>query len=166
MKRIAAILLAISLFPSAGLWAQGPDDPGFRGWGPRVGVTLDPDQVHFGVHVDFGNFSERVRFQPNVELGIGDDLTVVALNGDVHYRFREEWDVWTPYAGGGLSMVFWSWDDDGPPGRDDTEADLGASIIGGIEKGLGDGDRFFIETKVGLIDAPDLKVHVGWTFFH
>lgn len=159
-----AIGLSIILSSPSRTLAQGPDEPGFRGWGPRVGVTVDPDQIHFGAHVDFGNFADRVRFQPNAELGIGDDITLGALNADVHYRFRAAWDVWTPYAGGGLGLVIWSWDDD-VPGRDDSDAELGASLIGGIERGLRDGDRFFIEAKLGLIDAPDLKVQVGWTFF-
>ena len=27
-------------------------------------------------------------------------------------------------------------------------------------------DRFFIETKLSLNDIPDVKVTVGWTFYH
>jgi len=165
MKPMLAVLFLFFLIPSTKLEAQDPDRTGFRGWGPRIGFTVDPDQIHFGAHVDFGNFADRVRFQPNFELGFGDDLTLGSINGDIHYRFREDWDVWTPYLGGGLGLVFWSWDD-GHPNHDDTEFDLGASVIGGIERGLASGDRFFIETKLGLIDAPDLKIQVGWTFYH
>ena len=43
-------------------------DIGFRGWGPRLGVSINPDQFHFGAHLDFGNFARHVRFQPNIEL--------------------------------------------------------------------------------------------------
>lgn len=28
---------------------------GFRGWGSRVGLSLNPDHVHFGAHLDGGN---------------------------------------------------------------------------------------------------------------
>ena len=35
------------------------------GWGPHFGVTMDPDQIHFGMHLHFGARGEGVRFQPN-----------------------------------------------------------------------------------------------------
>jgi hypothetical protein len=145
--------------------AQEATRTGFRGWGPRVGLSIDPDQFTFGAHIDFGNFAKRVRFQPNVEMGFGDNLTLFAVNGDVHFRFRENWNVWSPYAGGGLGINFWNWDDD-IPGHDNTDAELGVNVVGGIEKGISGGDRFFIEAKLGLVDAPDFRIEVGWTFFH
>jgi hypothetical protein len=43
---------------------------------------------------------------------------------------------------------------------------LGVNLLAGIEKGLRNGDRFFIESKVSLNDVPDVKVAVGWTFYH
>ncbi len=136
-------------------------DVGFRGWGPRVGLTIDPDQVHFGAHLDFGNFARRVRFQPNIEVGVGNDLTVVALNAEASYRFRDKWDVWTPYLGGGVGANIMSRD-----GRGDSDTDVGLNALGGIERGLSDGDRFFTEVKLGLVDSPDVKLTVGWTFYH
>lgn len=141
------------------------DEVGFRGWGPRVGLSVSPDQLHFGAHLDYGHFARRVRFQPNIEVGVGDDLTLVTVNAEAAYRFRETWDVWTPYAGGGIGVNFASFGDDGL--GDDTSTDLGLNVLGGIEKGLSNGDRFFIEAKAGLVDeSPDLKFTVGWTFYH
>jgi hypothetical protein len=132
------------------------------GVGPRVGVTMDPDQIHFGLHLDAGNFSPRVRFQPNLEVGIGDDRTLFAFNFEAAYRFRENWDVWTPYAGGGVGINVVNFDDD--IGGDDSDTDVGLNLLGGIEKGTGGGDRFFLELKLGLVDSPDFKITVGWTF--
>ncbi len=43
---------------------------------------------------------------------------------------------------------------------------MGLNVLGGIEKGLSDGDRFFTEAKLGFADAPDFKLTVGWTFYH
>ncbi len=138
-------------------------DVGFRGWGPRVGVSVDPDQVHFGAHIDYGNFARHVRFQPNVELGLSDHLKLFTINAEAAYRFSEKWDVWTPYLGGGLGANIKSYDN----GHDNwSHTDLGVNLLGGIEKGLDNGDRFFIEAKVSLNDVPDLKVTVGWTFYH
>jgi hypothetical protein len=42
----------------------------------------------------------------------------------------------------------------------------GISALGGIERGMSNGSRFFLEGKVGFIDAPDFKVMAGWTFAH
>ncbi len=156
--------LAVACATSA---AAAPDDPdvdvGFRGWGPRVGLSLDPDQIHFGAHLDFGNFSRHVRFQPNVELGLADNEKLLAINAEAAYRFSERWDVWTPYLGGGLGANIKSYDGGN---HDHSETDLGLNALGGIEKGLANGDRFFLELKLSLNDVPDVKITAGWTFYH
>ena len=169
MKKILTITVlafALALASAPVVTRADMDDPGtkvgFRGWGPRVGLTFNPDQFHFGAHMDFGNFAQHIRLQPNVEIGFGDNLTLFAVNGEAAYRFASRWDVWTPYLGGGIGANIYSAD----KGDRGTETDFGASILGGIEKGLTNGARFFIEAKVGLADAPDLKTTVGWTFYH
>lgn len=159
---LLAVVLAVALAPAAAL--AGPStDGGFRGWGPRVGLSLDPDQIHFGAHFDYGNFAEHVRFQPNVEFGFGDKRNLYTLNVEAAYRFSGQWDVWSPYLGGGLGANIKSWDNDHD---NNSETDLGLNLLGGIEKGLANGDRFFIETKLSLNDVPDVKITVGWTFYH
>ena len=159
---LIAAALAVALSPALAL-ADPDTDVGFRGWGPRVGLSLNPDQVHFGGHIDFGNFAKHIRFQPNVELGFGDDVKLFTVNAEAAYRFSSRWDVWTPYLGGGLGANIKSADN----GKDNnSHTDLGVNLLGGIEKGLSNGDRFFIETKVSLNDVPDAKATVGWTFYH
>jgi hypothetical protein len=169
-KALAATLLTFVLLqsplggPAVG-HADSGSDIGFRGWGPRVGLTFEPDQFHVGAHMDFGNFARHVRFTPNVTVGFGNDITLVQLNADAAYRFSDRWDAWTPYLGGGVGLNFASYGDDGL--GDDTSTDAGLSILGGIDKGLSNGDRFFVETKLGLLDnAPDVMLSVGWTFYH
>jgi len=164
MRRILATAVAVLAVVPALAFADPGTDVGFRGWGPRVGVTMAPDQIHFGVHADFGNFARRVRFQPNFELGFGDGLTFGALNAEAAYRFREKWDVWGPYLGGGIGANFTGSEDSGL--RDGSETGMGLNVLGGIEKGLSDGDRFFTEAKLGFADSPDFKLTVGWTFYH
>jgi hypothetical protein len=168
MKGTLLILIAVALAATLGslpTQASPDTDVGFRGWGPRVGLSLNPDQIHFGAHLDFGNFAEHVRFQPNVELGIGDHMTLFAVNAEAAYRFRSTWDVWSPYLGGGLGANIKSFDNNN--GRhSNSQTDLGVNLLGGIEKGLTNGDRFFIEGKFSVNDAPDAKVTVGWTFYH
>ena len=162
-KILIVAALAFALCPAL-VQADPESDVGFRGWGPRVGVSLDPDQIHFGAHLDYGNFARHVRFQPNVEFGFGENLNLYTLNAEAAYRFTENWDVWSPYLGGGLGANIKSWD--GPNGDNNSETDLGLNLLGGIEKGLANGDRFFVETKLSLNDIPDVKVTIGWTFYH
>lgn len=166
MKRtrvvMAAAALAVALGPALAL-ADAGARVGFRGWGPRVGLSLNPDQVHFGAHLDFGTFANHIRFQPNFEWGFGDHMSLFTVNAEAAYRFSSLWDVWTPYLGGGLGPNIKSIDN---AGDGDSQTDLGVNLLGGIEKGLSNGDRFFLEGKFSLNDVPDAKVTVGWTFYH
>ncbi|MDM7915779.1 MAG: hypothetical protein ACE15D_17675 [Candidatus Eisenbacteria bacterium] len=163
-KLFAVVLLALALFTGLA-FAQDETSIGFRGWGPRVGATLNPDQFHFGAHLDFGQFANHFRFQPNVELGIGDGSTLAALNLETNYRINSTWESWSPYIGGGVGVNFVGSEDKGLTGND-TDTQLGLNVMGGLERGLDNGDRFFGEAKVGFADSPDLKLTVGWTFFH
>lgn len=131
------------------------------GWGPRLGLTMDPDQVHFGAHMDAGYLADQFRFQPNFEMGIGDDLTVAAFNFDMLYLFTTRWDAWAPYLGGGPGANIVDSD-----GRRDADLEAGLNLVGGVERGLSSGGRFLTELRFGLIDTPDLKWTVGWTFMH
>ncbi len=159
---LIAAALAVAMGPALAL-AKPDTDVGFRGWGPRLGVSVNPDQVHFGAHTDFGNFARHVRFQPNVELGFGGHVRLFSLNAEAAYRFSSHWDVWTPYLGGGLGANIKSVDN----GRNsNSQTDAGVNALGGIEKGLSNGDRFFVEGKFSLNDVPDAKLTVGWTFYH
>lgn len=169
MKKILlATLVALTVVCAPAVAPAATDalsDIGFRGWGPRLGLTFNPDQFHVGAHMDFGNFARHVRFQPNVEIGFGDDVTLLTVNADAAYRFSERWDVWTPYLGGGVGLNFASAGDNGL--GNDTSTELGLNVLGGIDKGLSNGDRFFVETKLGLLEnTPDVMVTVGWTFYH
>lgn len=159
---LIAAVMAVALAPAIAQ-ADSDSDIGFRGWGPRGGLSVNPDQFYVGAHLDFGNFARHVRFQPNVELGLGEDVNLFTVNAEAAYRFSETWDVWTPYLGGGLGMNFKSFEHGG---GDDSETDLGVNLLGGIEKGLDNGDRFFVEGKLSLNDVPDVKIGVGWTFYH
>ena len=76
MRRAAFVLAALfaASIPAA---AQ---DIAFRGWGLRAGVADDPDQVVLGAQFNFGEFIENLRFQPNVEVGFGDDANIFSAS--------------------------------------------------------------------------------------
>lgn len=164
-KTVLVALILSAVVSTHPAHANPDSDVGFRGWGPRLGVSIDPDQVHFGVHMDFGDVARQLRFQPNFELGIGDDVTLGALNLlEFDYRFNSRWEAWSPYLGGGLGVNFFGTEGRGL--RDHAETDVGVNALFGLERGLSGGDRFFSEAKVGLTSSPDLKITLGWTFFH
>jgi len=160
MKKIVALTLLVGLLFTLPALASNRG-AGYRGFGPRVGVTINPDQVHFGAHIDFGDLAGNLMMLPNLEVGIGDDLTTIAPSFELDYRFRSDWGAWTPYLGGGMGPVFYS-----AKHGDGSSSKLGIYLQFGIGKGSsasGSG-HFFLEGKLGLADAPDGKVTVGWTF--
>ena len=55
------------------------------GPGLRAGFGASPDQFYFGGHYVTRPIWDRLRFQPNVEAGFGDDLAVVAIDMEFGY---------------------------------------------------------------------------------
>ena len=161
MKKIVITAMLIGLVCGFTGFANARS-AGFHGAGPRLGLTINPDQFHFGGHIDFGDLAENLMMLPNVEIGVGDNLTTVAPSFELDYRFRSDWGAWTPYLGGGIGPVFYSYKNGG------SSSDMGLYMQFGIGKGSSGSEsgHFFIEGKLGLIDAPDFKATVGWTFGH
>lgn len=124
--------------------AQGP--------GLRGGVSISPDQGYFGAHYETTPLVDRLHFRPNIEVGLGDDVTTTALNMEFVYKFPTR-SAWGVYAGGGPAVNFYSFDND-------TETEGGLNFMVGVENRTG----LFFEVKVGAIDSPDVKFGVGWTF--
>lgn len=159
LRRLGVLTCLLLLVASTAGWAAERSRTfGYQGFGPRVGLSLEPDQVFLGMHLDLGEAFPHVRFQPNAEIGFGDHGTLLQLDGDFHYRFLQSWDVWNPYVGGGLGLVeIW-------PEGGGSHGDLEFHAVGGIERYISSG-KFFLETKLGLEDdSPDWKFLAGWTF--
>jgi len=154
-------VLTFGLLASPAAFAE-TRSAGFHGIGPRLGVTVNPDQFHFGGHIDFGDLAANLMMLANLEIGVGDNLTTIAPSFEVDYRFRPDWGAWTPYLGGGAGPVFYS------PEHGDSFSKLGMYLQFGVGKGSAGSQsgHFFIEGKLGLVDAPDFKATVGWTFGH
>jgi hypothetical protein len=143
-----SLLLGLVLFSSAPALAQ---NGGIRG-----GISVDPDQFYFGGHLETSPLVDRVYFRPNVEVGIGDDLTLIAANMEFVYKFstRRPWNI---YAGAGPALNIYMFD---RPGDDDAETEAGFNVLAGVESARG----LFFEFKVGAIDSPDFKFGVGYTW--
>jgi hypothetical protein len=138
-------LVVLSSVPAA---AQ---DAGLRG-----GLSVDPDQGYFGGHLETSPLVDRLYFRPNVEVGFGDDLTLIAANMEFVYKFttRRAWNV---YAGAGPALNVYMFDGEGD---DDSDTEAGFNILVGVEQARG----LFFEFKIGAIDSPELKFGVGYTW--
>lgn len=152
LARVVVLALLGVFTASATASAQQP--LGFRSWGLRGGVTIDPDQVHVGIFINAGEFAPRVRFQPSFEVGFGNDAIVGAINLDALYTFRKP--SWRPYLGGGLGVALVD-----PNGKrsGDFNAEVGLNLIGGFE--WGPRARYLLELRVGVGDIPSFKVTAG-----
>ena len=94
-------------------------------------------------------------FSPNVEVGFGDDVTLVALNFEFVWKFPRGPRPWAFYAGGGPAINLYQSDGGG------DDADGGFNLLAGLENRKG----LFFEFKVGVVDSsPDFKFGVGFTF--
>lgn len=156
--KIKGTLLASLLLAATPTLAQSD-------WGLRGGLTIDPDQVHVGVHVNAGEIFNDGYFLPNVEVGFGDHGTLIALNPELVYRFdRPSRSRWGFYIGGGLGINIYDWDDGPRDYRDDTDTELGLNILGGMSRARRGGGDVFLELKLGVADSPEAKVTVGIGF--
>jgi len=158
MRKLSMLAFCVFLSVAAGR-LQARDY--VLGWGGRIGATLDPDQVHLGVHADLGEIAGRVRVQPNLEVGLGSDRTQIAVNPEVIYLFTAR-ERWTPYAGGGLGINIVKFDKTAP-GADNSELEVGLNLLGGIETKISSNSRFFAEVKFGIGDSPEVKFTAGFT---
>lgn len=144
-----SILLGLVFFSATPAAAQ---DPGVRG-----GISIDPDQFYFGGHLETAPLIDRVYFRPNVEIGFGDDLTLLAANMEFVYKFSRRRDV-TLYAGAGPALNVYMFDDN--RGNNDSDTEAGINFLAGVETRRG----LFFEFKFGAMDSPDLKFGVGYTW--
>ena len=121
-------------------------------FGAQVGVSLDPDQFYFGGHLQTPPVVDRLHFRPNVEIGVGDDITLVGFNMEFVYRFPTQ-RAWGLYAGGGpaLNVI---------KTRGDTHSEGGFNIV----VGMAHRDGLFVELKGGAMDSPNFKLGVGYVF--
>ena len=143
--------------------ASGSSGIGYQGWGLRVGMTDDSDQVVGGAHFNMGEVVDHLRLQPDIQLGSGDDHTTIYGTVPLYWRFDTATRM-TPYAGGGLALGYV--EVDLPPGAngDDSEFELGARATGGLEWPRGAGQAFFVELSLGFGDVHDATVMAAWSF--
>jgi hypothetical protein len=123
-----------------------------QGFGVRGGISIEPDQLYLGAHYETAPIVNRVHFKPNIEIGFGEDFTLIALNFEGVYKFRDQ-GAWNAYAGGGPGLNISDLDND-------TDTGAGFNLLAGIETDRG----LAFEIKFGLADSPTVKIGVLYTF--
>jgi hypothetical protein len=126
-------------------------------FGPRVGVSIDPDQVHAGLQFHAASLTPHLAFVPGFDFGAGDDVITVSGNMDFKYVFGPGPGRWRPYAGGGPGIFFAEADGDA------NDTDVGLNVFGGMQTPTRSG-LFFGEMRLGLVQQPDVRFTVGWLF--
>lgn len=142
---------------------SAPAQAVITGMGPRVGFSVSPDQIVGGGHIVVGPIAKNITFDPSIELGLGDHVTTVALNFDLHYHFDIKETDWRPYAGAGMVVTFV--DSNSDTQTDNSSTGTGGEVILGAGVPTSAGNRFFGEVRFGLGDeVANLKLIVGWNF--
>ncbi len=135
-----AVVLALMAAPAA---AQ-------VSFGPRAGLSGNPDQFFVGGHVESADLGHKVTFRPNVEAGFGSDLTLITVNLELVHWMSLKNSRWQAYAGGGAGTNFWI--------TDVEKTMYGAlNIVFGVQHDQG----LFAEMKVGI--EPSVKLTVGYS---
>lgn len=155
--RLFAFALVLALLPFVAVRTAAADE---LAYGPRVGYTHDThlDQLHLGGHAIARNVEPNLHIAPSLELGFGDG-TLLAINGDVFYEFTElASGGWSFYAGGGPMLSRYKKDRY-------KSTDFALNLACGVTREWRHGRTWFGELRIGLEDAPALKLTAGLTFF-
>ena len=160
LRRLLAVTALLAAIPAASTAASTAST--FTAFGPQLGFSSGPDQFVVGGHLQWGDIAPRLDFVPGIDLGFGDNITLVSLNGDFHYRIATS-TAWQPYVGGGIGLHFESANNTTGSARS-SDTRTGGHFIAGFMVPTQARSRFFTELKLGFGDAPDLKVVAGWNY--
>jgi hypothetical protein len=122
------------------------------GPGAEVGISGGPNQFYVGGNFTTPAIANYVQARPNVEVGFGDDQTLLAVNFDFIHNQKMKNHPASIYFGGGPSFntTFTT---------GDHETGAGFDVLVGASSG-----RFFGEVKLGVGNSPTLKAGVGYNF--
>jgi hypothetical protein len=127
--------------------------------GARAGMSLDPDQFTAGVQAVFGELFPPVRLTPSVDVGIGSDQTIIALNPDLRLPLLSPPRTETAfYLSTGPTIAYVH------PDVGDDDLEVGLSINGGLRFRMGERNFYNVEVRYGIDDIPDWKILFGVFF--
>ena len=149
----------VVLFLTIVIWISANSATAQMKFGIRAGASLDPDQFHFGAHIISDPLIPNLTFRPNIEVGLGNNVTAATTNLELAYRIPIPEQQFSIYVGAGPALNVYRFDNSTQQNRD-THVRGGFNILFGLEHDNG----LFGEMKVGTIDSPELKFTIGYTF--
>ena len=149
IKMAVLLLVGVFVLASGSLMAQ-------QAFGLRAGVTIEPEQFHFGAHFITNPLIKALTFRPNLEMGVGSSVTTFALNFEFAYSIPIPKTDYSAYIGLGPALNVFDHDN----GNDDFDTGGGLNVLLGVEHQ----DGLFGEIKIGAFDSPDFKFTIGYTF--
>lgn len=163
MSKTMAIMSAALMISAGSAFAQYSDNnfsrPQETSFGPRVGFSVDPDQIVIGPSLVVGPLMEYVYFAPSLDFGFGDDMTAIAVNPDLRLRLFSPYDSrWVFFVGAGPTIAILS------PEGGDSDTEVGLSLTTGIKFPFGMRNYGDLEARIGLGDIPEVKVMFGLMF--
>ena len=162
MTKAGTAVLVLSLFAITAP-ADAQEGPGFRGWGLRAGASDRPDQVVVGIQLDLGNLIEQLTFEPFLDLGVGDDQTILMVGAPAFYRWPEAGPL-DFYGGGGVAFGFVDRDEADEPGEDDgLEFAIAPMLAAGLDWPVGE-SRAGVELATTGSELPNVKLVFRWMF--
>jgi hypothetical protein len=154
-RRCVATTALLVLIAASSSVAGGPK----YGLGAKVGYNFNPDQFVLGGEALVGSISNLVLVVPGLDLGIGDNAKVFAINVDGLVNLvRLPGSDATIYAGAGPTIAVID------PDEGDGATDAGLSLIGGLRIKSGNSGAYNLALRIGIGDIPDAKVTVGYLF--
>ena len=125
---------------------------GAQDFAVRSGFNVNPDRFSVGGQYEFGPVAKHLWLQPNVDLGFGDGVRLVAFNFDAVVRHPiDRRSVWTGFAGAGPAINVYRV-------GGDAQTEAGASVVGGVIHRSG----LFAELRVGFLESPQVRFGAGY----
>ena len=152
MRSTVAAIGLLLLAPSAA-FAQGI---GFQG-----GMTVNPEQIYVGTHLELPLGSDQLVLRPAIDGGFGNDLRVAAIGAEIQYRLELGNSGWRLSQGFGPSVYVARF---GTRFEDEDATDVSGAWTYAF--GLVNEGGFFVEFKGGGsrgLAIPMLRIGAGFT---
>ena len=152
MRSTVAAVGLLLLAPSAS-YAQGI---GFQG-----GMTVNPEQIYVGTHLELPLGSDQLVLRPAIDGGFGNDLRVAAIGAEIQYRLALGNSGWRLSQGFGPSVYVARF---ASRLQDEDATDVSGAWTYAF--GLVNEGGFFVEFKGGGsrgVAIPMLRIGAGFT---
>ena len=152
MRSTVAAVGLLLLAPSAS-YAQGI---GFQG-----GMTVNPEQIYVGTHLELPLGSDQLVLRPAIDGGFGNDLRVAAIGAEIQYRLALGNSGWRLSQGFGPSVYVARF---ASSLQDEDVTDVSGAWTYAF--GLVNEGGFFVEFKGGGsrgVAIPMLRIGAGFT---